>query len=204
MKLYTLPELPYGFGSLEPYIDALTMEIHHDRHHAAYIENLNNALNKHPDLFATPLPDLLADLSSVPEDIRTAVRNNGGGTLNHTEFWKWMTPRGGGAPKGKSGKHLMDQWKSFAAFQEEFNTAAKTRFGSGWAWLCINAAGNLQITSTANQDSPLSEGLQPILGLDVWEHAYYLKYMNKRPDYINAWWHVVNWEYVEELYEKGK
>ena len=201
MPLYTLPDLPYAFGALEPYIDALTMEIHHDKHHAAYIENLNTALNKHPALFATPLDELLKNLSNVPEDIRTAVRNNGGGTLNHTEFWKWMTPKSTGTPKGKAGKQLLQQWQSFAAFQEGFNAAAKTRFGSGWAWLCLNKKGDLQITSTANQDSPLSDGLHPILGLDVWEHAYYLKYMN-RPDYINAWWHVVNWEYVEELYEK--
>lgn len=199
---YTLPPLPYAFGALEPYIDALTMEIHHDRHQQGYINNLNKALESYPELQQKPLAELLQNLNTVPEKIRTAIGNNGGGTYNHTMFWHWMSPKGGGQPKGPVGDAIKKQFATFEAFQEKFNAAAKTRFGSGWAWLSVNKNGDLVVSSTANQDSPLSEGLQPILGLDVWEHAYYLKYQNRRPDYISAWWHVVNWEQVQALYDE--
>lgn len=198
--VYTLPPLPYSFGALEPYLDALTMEIHHDRHHQTYIDNLNKALADYPELYNRSLEELLKNLASVPEPIRTAVRNNGGGHQNHTMFWTLMKQQGGGEPVGIVAQEIKRLFGSFQAFQEQFNTAAKTRFGSGWAWLSIDQAGKLVVTSTANQDSPLSEGLTPVLGLDVWEHAYYLKYQNKRPDYIAAWWHVVDWHRVEEYY----
>lgn len=196
---YLLPPLPYGFGALEPYIDAQTMEIHHDKHHQAYINHLNAVLEKYPDLRHVPLVDMLKDLNIVPEDVRTSVRNNGGGTFNHDIFWLMMSPKGG-KPKGTIVDAIKKQFGSFEAFQEQFNTHAKTRFGSGWAWLALNYQGDLVVTSTGNQDTPLAEGMEPLLGLDVWEHAYYLKYQNKRPDYIAAWWNVVNWEYVEERY----
>lgn len=199
---YTLPALPYDFGALEPYIDALTMEIHHDKHHEAYINNLNKALEKYPDLQKKSLHDLLTHLEQLPEVVRTAIRNNGGGHENHSFFWTLMAKNGGGEPKGKLADVIAKKFGTFEAFQNEFNTAAKSRFGSGWAWLVINKAGNPEVTSTANQDSPLSVGSVPIIGLDVWEHAYYLKYQNKRPDYINAWWHVVNWETAYGNYEK--
>ena len=199
-KEYRLPPLPYAFGALEPYIDARTMEIHHDKHHLGYINKLNAALEKHPELFATSLEDLLGNLDAVPEGIRTAVRNNGGGTYNHTMFWELMKPDGGGQPRGKVSEAIKQNFDTFDSFQEQFNSAAKTRFGSGWAWLSVDSDGKLVISSTANQDSPLSHGLTPIFGLDVWEHAYYLKYQNRRPDYINAWWHVINWEQVEQNY----
>ncbi len=198
---YILPPLPYGFGALEPYIDAQTMEIHHDKHHQAYITNLNAVLEKYPDLRHTPLVDMLKNLYIVPEDVRTTVRNNGGGTFNHDIFWLMMSPKGG-KPNGKVVDAIKKTFGSLEAFQEKFNAAAKTRFGSGWAWLSINYQGELVVTSTANQDTPLAEGMEPLLGLDVWEHAYYLKYQNRRPDYITAWWHVVNWEYVEERYQR--
>ncbi|HRN78015.1 MAG TPA: superoxide dismutase [Candidatus Dependentiae bacterium] len=198
--MYKLPPLPYAFGALEPYIDALTMEIHHDRHHQAYINNLNTALEKYPALQKVPLKELLENLDDVPADIRTTVRNNGGGTFNHDMFWTIMSPNGGGKPTGKIADEINKIFGSFEAMQEQFNTAAKTVFGSGWAWLCLDLTGKLVIMSTANQDTPLSVGLSPVMGLDVWEHAYYLKYQNKRPDYITAWWHVTNWEQVEENY----
>ncbi len=197
---YKLPQLPYRIDALEPYIDALTMEIHHDRHHQAYINKLNKALEGHPDLQDQPLQQLLNNINTVPENVRTAIRNNGGGTYNHSLFWLLMSPKGGGKPKGTLADALKKQFGSFEAFQEKFNSAAKTRFGSGWAWLSLNQKGDLQVTSTANQDCPLSDGLTPIMTLDVWEHAYYLQYQNRRPDYISAWWHVVNWEFIEATY----
>ena len=195
---YKLIPLPYAFGALEPYIDALTMEIHHDRHYQGYINKLNAALEKHPELTKKSLTELLLSLDSLPIDVRTAIRNNGGGTYNHVFFWKIMTPQGGGQPGGKLGDAIKKDFGSFDAFQDKFNTAAKTVFGSGWAWLCLDKSGKLQVISTPNQDCPISKDLIPVLGLDVWEHAYYLKYQNKRPDYITAWWHVINWEQAEE------
>ncbi len=194
---FELPELPYGYDALEPYIDAKTMEIHYSKHHQAYLNNLNSALEKHPEL-NKPVEEMLKDLDSVPEDIRTAVRNNGGGFYNHSLFWACMTPGGGGEPQDKTGETIKNAFGNFAKFKEEFSKAAAGRFGSGWAWLVRDASGKLSITSTANQDSPLSGGLAPILCLDVWEHAYYLKFQNRRPEYIEAWWNVVNWEQVEK------
>lgn len=202
--LYTLPPLPYEFGALEPYIDAETMEIHHDRHHQAYIDNLNAALTNHLGLQNKPLVEILSSLDLVPEEIRLAVRNHGGGTYNHNLFWTILSPKGGGEPRGPIGHLIKLRFGSFAEFQNQFNTAAKKVFGSGWAWLVLDQFDNLQIVATANQDNPLMQGLRPILGLDVWEHAYYLKYQNRRPDYINAWWHVINWEQVEENYELAR
>lgn len=197
---YVLPSLSYDYGALEPHIDALTMEIHHTKHHQAYIDNLNKALELQPTVATVPLETLLGDLLSVPESIRTAVRNQGGGHYNHALFWQMMSPRGGGAARGKVGQAIAQRFGTFDAFKEAFTTAAKGRFGSGWAWLVVNATGDVAIIDTANQDCPLSQGARPLLGLDVWEHAYYLKYQNRRPDYITAWWNVVNWEKVEELY----
>ncbi len=199
--MFKLPPLPYSYDALEPYIDARTMEIHYTKHHQGYVDNLNAALTGHPELQGKTLDELLGNLTQIPEDIRTAVRNNGGGNYNHTLFWDWMV-KGGGTPQGTVVDAIKKQFTSFEAFKEQFNTAAKSRFGSGWAWLVLNKAGNLEITSSANQDTPWSEGNMPILGLDVWEHAYYLKYQNRRVDYIQAWWNVVNWGYVEELYKK--
>ncbi|MGE0010524.1 MAG: superoxide dismutase [Candidatus Babeliales bacterium] len=196
---FKLPPLPYDFGALEPYIDAQTMEIHHDKHHKKYVDELNAALEKHPELQKKSLVDLISNLDAVPEDIRTAVRNNGGGTYNHDVFWLLMSPNGG-KPKGKAVDAIKKKFGTFEAFQEKFNNEAKTRFGSGWAWLSLDKNGDLVVSSTPNQDTPVMQGLKPIMGLDVWEHAYYLKYQNRRPDYISAWWHVVDWEYVEERY----
>lgn len=196
---FELPKLPYAEDALEPYIDAQTMNIHHTKHHQAYINNLNAALEKHPELANKSLEDLLSDLNAVPDDIRTAVRNNGGGTWNHNMFWKIMAPKTGGSPSSELTKALEAAFKSFEAFKEEFTKAATTRFGSGWAWLVKQGEG-LAVVSTANQDNPLSDGATPILGLDVWEHAYYLKYQNRRPEYIANWWNVVNWEAVAERY----
>lgn len=196
--IYKLPPLSYSYDALEPYIDALTMEIHYTKHHQTYIDNLNAALAKHPEIEATDLNKLLSNLNELPEDIRTAVRDNGGGNLNHTMFWTLMKPQGGGNPKGMVAQGIDKHFGSFTAFQDQFNNAVKTRFGSGWAWLSVDKSGKLVISSTANQDSPISDGLQPIMGLDVWEHAYYLKYHNRRPDYINAWWHVIDWDRIEE------
>jgi len=198
---HQLPNLPYGFDALEPHIDAQTMQIHHGKHHAAYVNNLNAALDKHAELHQKSLESLLADINKVPEDIRTAVRNNGGGHANHSMFWTIMTPKGGGEPKGKLGDALKKTFGDFAKFKEQFTQAAMTRFGSGWAWLTLTK-GKLEISSTANQDNPLMDGKQPVMGLDVWEHAYYLKYQNRRPDYIAAWWNVVNWAEVGKRYEE--
>lgn len=203
MAKHELPALPYAFNALEPHFDAMTMEIHHDRHHATYVNNLNAALEKHPELFEKSLEELLSNLDSVPEDIRTAVRNNGGGHYNHTLFWEILSPNGGGAPTGELADAINSAFGSFDAFKEEFTKAATGRFGSGWAWLVIDG-GKLAVTSTPNQDTPIMEGKTPILGLDVWEHAYYLKYQNKRPDYINAFWNVVNWDEVSKRYLANK
>jgi len=193
---FTLPPLPYGYDALEPHIDAKTMQIHHDLHHAAYVKNLNAALKTAPDYKHGSIGDILAKLDSVPESIRTAVRNNGGGHANHSLFWAVMTPKGGGEPTGAVAKAIDSHLGGFAKFKEDFNKAATTRFGSGWAWLVAGKGGKLAVTSTPNQDTPLSEGLVPLLGLDVWEHAYYLKYQNRRPEYVAAWWNTVNWDEV--------
>ena len=198
---FTLPALPYEHTALEPHIDAKTMEIHHGKHHNAYVTNLNKALEAHPEAAKLTLEDLLADnLAKVPEAIRTAVRNNGGGHHNHSLFWTVLAPNAGGVPAGEIGAAIQSAFGSFDAFKEKFNAAATTRFGSGWAWLVVKD-GKLDVYSTANQDSPLMEGHHPILGLDVWEHAYYLNYQNRRPDYIGAFWNVVNWAKVEELFK---
>ena len=189
-----LPKLDYEYNALEPHIDARTMEIHHTKHHQGYVDKLNKALEG-SDLADKDVDEILKDLNSVPEDIQTAVRNNGGGHSNHSLFWKVLSPNGGGEPAGKLLEVINAKFGSFDKFKEEFSNAAGTRFGSGWAWLVVND-GELEIMSTANQDSPLSEGKTPILGLDVWEHAYYLNYQNKRPDYIAAFWNIVNWEEV--------
>ena len=197
---FTLPKLPYAYDALEPSIDARTMEIHHDKHHASYVKNLNEAVAKAPALKGKSVADLLADLSAVPEAVRTAVRNNGGGHANHSLFWVVMDPKGGGEPSGALAKAIDGQLGGFAKFKEDFSKAAATRFGSGWAWLVAGKGGKLAITSTANQDSPISDGLIPLLGLDVWEHAYYLKYQNRRPEYVAAWWNTVNWPEVDRRF----
>jgi Fe-Mn family superoxide dismutase len=197
---FELPALPYAPNALEPYIDEMTMNIHHGRHHATYVNNLNAALEGHADLQGKSLEDLLKNLDSLPESIRTAVRNNGGGHANHSLFWEIMSPNGGGQPTGALADAINSTFGSFEKFKEEFTKAATTRFGSGWAWLVVDG-GKLAVTSTPNQDSPIMEGKTPILGLDVWEHAYYLKYQNKRPDYIAAFWNVINWAEVNKRYE---
>ncbi len=197
---YTLPNLPYAFDALEPHIDAKTMEIHHGKHHAAYVNNVNNALANHADLAGKSIDDLMRELSKVPEAIRTAVRNNGGGHSNHSLFWKLMKKGGGGAPKGELASAIDKKFGGFDKFQEQFTNAGMTRFGSGWAWLSVDGKKELQLSSSANQDTPLSDGLTPVLGLDVWEHAYYLNYQNRRPDYIKAWWNVVDWDAVAANY----
>lgn len=199
---YTLPDLPYAYDALEPYIDEETMHLHHDKHHNTYVTNLNAAIEKHPELGEKTVEELLADFSSVPEDIQTAVRNNGGGHANHTFFWEILGPNAGSEPTGAIKEAIEETFGSFEDFKEEFKTAATGRFGSGWAWLVVKD-GKLAITSTANQDSPLMDGQTPVLGLDVWEHAYYLKYKNVRPDYINAFWSVVNWDKVNEYFAKA-
>lgn len=199
---YTLPDLPYAYDALEPYIDEETMHLHHDKHHNTYVTNLNAAIEKHPELGEKTVEELLADFSSVPEDIQTAVRNNGGGHANHTFFWEILGPNAGGEPTGAIKEAIEETFGSFEDFKEEFKTAATGRFGSGWAWLVVKD-GKLAITSTANQDSPLMDGQTPVLGLDVWEHAYYLKYKNVRPDYINVFWSVVNWDKVNEYFAKA-
>jgi Fe-Mn family superoxide dismutase len=204
MAEYTVPPLPYDFGALEPHIDAKTMEIHHDKHHAAYVNNLNAAIKDHPDLQGKPIEALIADLNAIPEAIRTAVRNNGGGHANHSFFWQIIGPGGGGEPKGALADAIASELGGFSTFKEAFNKAATTRFGSGWAWLTVGKDGKLAVTSTANQDSPISDGATPVLGLDVWEHAYYLKYQNRRPDYISAFWNVVNWDEAARRYEAAK
>ncbi|MBP1046363.1 superoxide dismutase [Enterococcus sp. BWM-S5] len=200
---YTLPDLPYAYDALEPYIDSETMHLHHDKHHNTYVTNLNAAIEKHPELGEKTVEELIADIDSIPEDIRTAVRNNGGGHANHSFFWAIMGPNGGGEPTGDIKAAIDEAFGSFDNLKEEFKTAATGRFGSGWAWLVVNN-GKLEITSTANQDSPLMEGKTPVLGLDVWEHAYYLKYKNVRPDYISAFWNVVNWDTVNKYFNKVK
>ncbi len=192
---FELPNLPYGFDALEPHIDTATMQIHHGKHHQAYVNNLNAAIEKAPELAGKSLDELMRGISDVPEAVRTAVRNNGGGHWNHSMFWKWMAPGAGGEPGGKVGKAIDDAFGGFDKFKEQWSAAGAGRFGSGWVWL-VNDGGSLSITSTPNQDNPLMEGKTAILGLDVWEHAYYLKYQNRRPDYIAAWWNVVNWAEV--------
>lgn len=194
---YTLPDLPYGYDALEPYIDVETMHLHHDKHHNTYVTNLNAAIEKYPELGEQSIEELVTNLNEVPEDIRTAVRNNGGGHANHSFFWKIMAPNAGGEPTGAIKEAIDQAFGSFEKMKEEFKTAATGRFGSGWAWLVLNN-GKLEITSTANQDSPLTDGKTPIIGLDVWEHAYYLKYKNVRPGYIAAFWDVVNWDQANE------
>jgi Fe-Mn family superoxide dismutase len=202
---FTLPPLPYAANALEPYIDEKTMTIHHDGHHGAYVNNLNKALESAPQLAGKTVEELLANnCAIVPDNIKTAVRNNGGGHVNHSMFWQIMAPKAGGQPGGKLADALKSAFGSFDQFKEKFNAAAAGRFGSGWAWLVKDSSGKLEIISTANQDSPLMEGKFPVMGLDVWEHAYYLKYQNKRGDYINAWWNVVNWPEVEKRFTSGK
>jgi len=194
---FQLPDLPYGFDALEPHIDTATMQIHHGKHHQTYVNNLNAAIEKAPELAGKSLDDLLTGINGVPEAVRTAVRNNGGGHWNHSMFWKWMAPNAGGEPSGSIGSAIKESFGGFEKFKELWSAAGAGRFGSGWVWL-MNDGGKLSITSTPNQDNPLMEGKSaPILGLDVWEHAYYLRYQNKRPDYITAWWNVINWDEVE-------
>jgi Fe-Mn family superoxide dismutase len=197
---FELPKLPYAVDALEPYIDAQTMTIHHDKHHQAYVTNLNGALDKHPELASKPLEELLMDLNSVPEDIRTVVRNHGGGTWNHSMFWEIMGPKAGGAPGGELARAIDSAFGSFDSFKSEFEKAANGRFGSGWAWL-VKKGNGVAVVSTANQDNPMSENMTPILGIDVWEHAYYLKYQNRRAEYVTNWWNVVNWDAVAARYK---
>ena len=202
---FTLPSLPYAHDALEPWIDKMTMEVHHGKHHQAYVNNLNKALESAPELASKSLDGLLANhLALVPESIRTAVRNNGGGVANHNIFWQVMGPKAGGAPTGKLAEAINSTFNSFDNLKEKFNAAAIGRFGSGWAWLVKNPAGRIEIVSTANQDTPVSDGSQVILTLDVWEHAYYLKYQNRRPEYAGAWWNVVNWAAVENRFNALK
>ena len=196
---FTLPPLPYDFSALEPHIDAKTMEIHHGKHHQTYVNNLNAAIEKAPDLAKKSLDDLMRNVNAAPEAVRTAIRNNGGGHWNHSLFWQVMAPKAGGEQGGKVGDAIKSAFGDFAKFREQFNAAGAGRFGSGWVWL-VNNGGKLSITSTPNQDNPLMENQKAILGLDVWEHAYYLKYQNRRPDYMNAWWNVVNWAEVEKRF----
>jgi len=202
---YELPALPYDYNALEPHIDEATMKIHHTKHHQAYINNVNDALKKHPEIPEQPVEALISNLAGIPEDIRMAVRNNGGGHANHSLFWTIMGKNAGGEPTGELATAIASTFGSFAAFKEKFETAAKTRFGSGWAWLSYDKKANtLIVESTANQDSPISEGRTPIVGLDVWEHAYYLHYQNRRPDYVAAFWSVVDWSKVAERFAAAK
>jgi Fe-Mn family superoxide dismutase len=200
---HQLPPLPYAFDALEPHIDAKTMEIHHGKHHQAYVTNLNAALEKHPELQSKTVEELVNGINTVPEDIRTAVRNNGGGHINHTMFWQIMAPNAGGAPTGAIADAISSTFGGFDAFKEAMNKGGIGRFGSGWVWL-VSSGGKLAIESTANQDSPLMEGKKPIFGIDVWEHAYYLKYQNRRPDYLGAWWNVVNWAEINKRLAAAK
>ncbi len=203
--VHQLPDLPYSYDALEPHIDARTMEIHHSKHHQGYVNNLNAALEKYPEFAEKSLEDLLENINSIPEDIKTAVRNNGGGHANHSLFWTCMSSGSeAGEPSGELAEAINSIFGSFEGFRDAFSKAATTRFGSGWAWLCVDHDGKLVVTSTQNQDNPISEGLCPILGLDVWEHAYYLNYQNRRPDYVKAWWNVINWEKVSENFTKAK
>ncbi len=203
MAPFELPSLPYGYDALEPHIDARTMEIHHSKHHAGYTNKLNAAVES-TALARKSIEELLGDLDAVPEGIRTAVRNNGGGFANHRLFWQVMGPNGGGQPSGELASAIDRAFGSFAAFKDQFSSAASSRFGSGWAWLVVESGGGLAVYSTPNQDSPLMDGKTPILGLDVWEHAYYLKYQNRRPEYIGAWWNVVDWDKVAEFYAAAR
>ncbi|MDN4525399.1 superoxide dismutase [Fictibacillus fluitans] len=203
MAKFELPALPYAANALEPHIDEDTMNIHHDRHHKTYVDNLNAALEGQSEFESKDLADILTNLDSLPENIRTAVRNNGGGHANHSLFWEILKPGGSNEPTGEVADAINNKFGSLDAFKEQFANAAKGRFGSGWAWLVVNN-GELEVTSTPNQDNPVMEGKTPVLGLDVWEHAYYLKYQNKRPDYINAFWNVVNWDEVEKRYNEAK
>lgn len=200
---FELPPLPYAYNALEPHIDAMTMEIHHTKHHNAYVTNLNAALDKHPHLAGKPLEELVTNLDSLPEDIRTAVRNNGGGHFNHSLFWKVMSPNGGGEPSGALAQAISTAFGDFASFRTTFAQAAVGRFGSGWAWLGFKD-GKLTVLSMPNQDVPMMEGLTPVLGIDVWEHAYYLKYQNRRPEYVANWWNIVNWEEVARRFAEAK
>lgn len=198
--MYTLPELTYGYDALEPFIDQETMKLHHDKHHATYVKNLNDVVQKHPELSSKTAEELILDLNSIPEDIRMAVRNNAGGHVNHSMFWEIMAPGAGGEPSGKLAEEINKYFGSFTDFQTKFNDAGLKRFGSGWVWLVKDKEGKLDIVSTSNQDNPMSDGLKPIMGNDVWEHAYYLKYKNMRADYLKAWWSVVNWLEVEKRF----
>jgi Fe-Mn family superoxide dismutase len=200
---FELPPLPYDYSALEPHIDTQTMQLHHDKHHQAYITNLNNALQGQSQLASFSGEDLLRRINEVPESIRIAVRNNGGGHVNHTMFWQIMKPNGGGEPTGDLASAIQQAFGSFDQFKAALNDAGLKRFGSGWTWLVLNANGQLQVISTANQDSPLMDGLYPVMGNDVWEHAYYLKYQNRRADYLNAWWNVVNWDEIARRYQQG-
>jgi Fe-Mn family superoxide dismutase len=200
---HELAPLPYSFDALEPHIDARTMEIHHDKHHAAYVAKLNAAVEGKAALDSKSITELLSDLSAVPENVRTAVRNNGGGHFNHTLFWKMMKPGGGGEPGGELAEAIKSTFGSFGDFKQKFSDAAANRFGSGWAWLYVSR-GKLELGSTPNQDSPIMEGGKPVLGLDVWEHAYYLKYQNRRPEYIEAWWNTINWDQVADNFKQAK
>ena len=196
--MYTLPDLPYDFNALEPYIDARTMEIHHDKHHQAYIDNLNKALDKAPALQGKTIEEILRDPSNWPEEVQTAIRNHGGGHYNHSLFWRTMSGNAGGQPTGELLDKINASFGSFDGFKKQFSESAISRFGSGWGWLSVDSAGGLMVNSTPNQDSPLMEGLKPILGIDVWEHAYYLLYQNRRPEYVENFWNVINWEQVAE------
>jgi Fe-Mn family superoxide dismutase len=204
MSEFTLPPLPYDYSALEPHIDAQTMQIHHGKHHQAYITNLNNALKDHADLQGKTVEQLITNLDSVPESIRTAVRNNGGGHFNHSLFWQVMGPNAGGEPTGAVADAINAELGGYAAFKEAFTKAGLTRFGSGWAWLAVGKDGKLAVSSSPNQDSPLMEGATPILGNDVWEHAYYLNYQNRRPDYLAAWFNLINWAEVNRRYQAAK
>jgi len=197
---FALPPLPYDFNALEPHIDAQTMEIHHDRHHQAYINNVNAAIEKHPELANQSIEELLGDLNAIPEDIRTVVRNNGGGHYNHSMFWEIMGPGGGGEPTGAVAAAINSAFGDYATFKETLTKAAVGQFGSGWGWLVKDGSGKLSVFGRPNQDTPLSEGLTPVLGVDVWEHAYYLKYQNKRPDYVGAWFNTINWDAVNKRF----
>jgi Fe-Mn family superoxide dismutase len=201
---FTLPPLPYAYNALEPHIDEQTMRIHHDKHHAAYVNNLNAALEGHAELQSKTVEQIVSDLAAVPDAVRTAVRNNGGGHVNHTLFWEWMRPGGATEPGGALGDAINRTFGGFAQFKEQFAKACAGRFGSGWGWLTLDSKGTIAIESTPNQDSPLMDGKTPILGCDVWEHAYYLKYQNRRPDYVAAWWNVVNWTEVGKRYDQAR
>ncbi len=201
---FELPPLPYDYGALEPHIDTQTMQIHHDKHHAAYVTNLNKALESAPELASKSIEDILSNITTIPENVRQAVINNGGGHFNHSMFWQIMGPNGGGAPTGELAGAINAAFGSFDDFKAKLSNAGMTRFGSGWAWLILDKEGKLQVTSTANQDCPLMNGQKPVMGVDVWEHAYYLKYQNRRADYLSAWWNVVNWAEVAARYTKMK